>query len=392
MPKKDVNKTRQTKRIIDDEAERPKAQRKVKQVVDDSALTGAVALSGLSFAGHVVVDSFCRPNRPEFPDVPLMVISILLMGIAAPLAHYTSKWSILEYEVWQPFKGGDHFIILQMLGWMFYSTWIIAALISLNNRLAFQRGNGVLSTIGFMGFVATLLVVMSPSYFEASGSWAFPFGTVIRKRKETLLAVCLSGISFALSIGVDFMHDSSFMKQHGSELFLVSVAGSLLTNLIIHCLVGHRVHSPDYKLWQPFQGGLKFVLWQCIGWAGFSTATYLCINHNITLFPKGTPTLVGWLYILSSMSLLFSIEHFEKNSPVLMIWTGERVALFMVSVIGLALFILIEITWYYYEDIKTPPMSYFNLALLGGTVHFTLPFATQVCFLFSTQNTPLDMW
>eukprot|EP01064_Diplonema_japonicum_P026903 TRINITY_DN3850_c0_g2_i1.p1 TRINITY_DN3850_c0_g2~~TRINITY_DN3850_c0_g2_i1.p1 ORF type:complete len:1333 (+),score=253.11 TRINITY_DN3850_c0_g2_i1:41-4039(+) len=351
------------------------------QLINDSAMTGALALGTMSFAVHVAIDCLCRPNT-DVPDLPLLIVANVLMFISSPFAHYSAMWTVPGYDIWQPFKGGDTFIFLQMLGWLFYSTWLITAGIILNSKvsvmnLPFTYGSGFLSFVGFLGFVATVLVVMSPSQFEQNTSWVFPWGNLVRRRKESLLSVVLATSCFLTIVLLDIQIDSTYVRRYGAHFTFYSALGFCGACVLTHASIGMSVHAPHYKLWQPFQGGVRFVLAQCIGWAGFSTALYISLNLEVISLPQGTPSLLGWLYLLSFCTLLYSVELFEANNPVFVIWTGERLAAFMLSLVGTGLFVLIEILGIYYGPYQSPPISYFNLALMGGALSFTLPVITQ---------------
>eukprot|EP01059_Diplonema_ambulator_P033713 TRINITY_DN7189_c0_g1_i2.p1 TRINITY_DN7189_c0_g1~~TRINITY_DN7189_c0_g1_i2.p1 ORF type:complete len:1328 (+),score=420.68 TRINITY_DN7189_c0_g1_i2:1117-5100(+) len=363
-------------------------QRKVStrnQLINDGAMTSALALGTLSFAVHLAIDSLCRPYT-DVPDLPLLIVADVLMLISSPLAHYAATYTVPGYDVWQPFKGGDTFILLQMLGWLLYSVWLLTAGIILNSKIfaltaPFSYGSGFLSLAGFIGFVATVLVVVSPSQYVLHTSWEFPYGNLVRKKKESLLSAVLTLSAFFLLVVVDALIDTPYIKNYGYLLCFYSALGFCSACILAHATIGMGVHAPHYKIWQPFQGGVRFVLAQCIGWAGFSTALYISINFDVPALPQGAPSLLGWMYALSFCTLLYSVELFEANNPVFMIWTGERLIVFMLSLVGSGLFVLIEILRYYYE---TPPTSYFNLALFGGALTFTLPVITQ--YLASRQQ------
>ena len=55
---------------------------------------------------------------------------------------------------------------------------------------------------------------------------------------------------------------------------------------LLSTLAGSRMHRGEWRAWQPFQGGVAFVMFQGFGWLLFSTA----LMFNLILLLDTSPT------------------------------------------------------------------------------------------------------
>ena len=68
---------------------------------------------------------------PWLPTV--LVVTIFL---SAPLSHLSGVVKGKGYELWQPLKGGVHYVTAQALGWMIYTLALLLAITSARNNWA----------------------------------------------------------------------------------------------------------------------------------------------------------------------------------------------------------------------------------------------------------------
>ena len=94
-----------------------------------------------------------------------IVTSALLFGV--PLTHIiTGKAAHSQYSLFQPFKGGWAFVLLQALGW---TLWVLAVVSSIASLFLVSRNEyviGVISGAGVAGVIAQGMVLLSLKYFD----------------------------------------------------------------------------------------------------------------------------------------------------------------------------------------------------------------------------------
>jgi hypothetical protein len=171
-----------------------------------------------------------------------------------------------------------------------------------------------------------------------------------------LCAFFCAVVSFILTVSADAFRGLSSMGSwpvcllFGSGM-VIGLCGAIFT----HAVCGPKADK-RYKLFQPFQGGLYFVLCQAIGWTFFAnTLIYasLCIAWGPSdVVIDGLLSAVGTLLFAAQIVLLTSLDQFDGSSahPILngifespcARWLSDNLVSVLLSFGSLALFMLAD--------------------------------------------------
>ena len=97
--------------------------------------------------------------------VPVTASTMAVLFAAAPTAHLTGKFTIHQYKLWNPLKGGTSFVAAQTAGWSLYGAGFMLVCFDLVNKLAKSRSSTdaylpcFTCTPGFLIGVALLALV-----------------------------------------------------------------------------------------------------------------------------------------------------------------------------------------------------------------------------------------
>ncbi|RHX99872.1 hypothetical protein DYB25_004380 [Aphanomyces astaci] len=246
------------------------------------------------------------------PSSVLLVLGAVIFSVSSVVLHVGIGWCDLPtFALWQPFVGGNVFMLLQYLGWKFFAcTLVSTALLSSSTSESYT---GTASCMGVLGLISQLLLLTSLSFFQPIASQVEPRHT---HRLPAECAVC--GIVLVMTglITLALCHDllppvlcPSKIRLLGLLCLLVLGAVTPLTH------VGGARAIPRYQLWQPFRGDSKFVFIQSVGWTwyGIFVGVALLMHLNNTQFLVQLLPLAWLLGAASCATIVLSLLFFRMD-------------------------------------------------------------------------------
>ncbi|CAM9642190.1 unnamed protein product, partial [Phaeothamnion confervicola] len=108
----------------------------------------------------------------------------------------------------------------------------------------------------------------------------------------------------------------------------------------------------EYRLWQPFVGGRRFVVLQALGWGLYAlclllTMVYTGLQGITAAAPAGWRTAVAGGAVVAQMCIAASLFVFDSDDALpahdkLMVWRGVSVAVLICSGVAIPLSIMAE--------------------------------------------------
>ncbi|GAB5363883.1 hypothetical protein AAMO2058_000921500 [Amorphochlora amoebiformis] len=355
-----------------------------KKTADDFSISSATrerlaaaVLSVCSCIMSFLTESCQMKSIPEVYLSPLIICCSFLTLMACGVGHLTGKRMYRTFQIWQPFKGGKNFVLMQVFGWTSVGFWIVVMLVvGLSPRAALNT-LGLVSTLGVWGHLNCAFLIYSQQFFEetpvdsqVSISIAItipsskkrqvaaavkqmehllqsldntPSGTssltekllatlkqeleTSRRQPENVLffgisaeeavSVLLLTFSFACFVVADIMRVST-LAEWCALPFAVGCACGLFSIAWTHLLCGPTRNVRGYTLFMPFQGGFPFIIFQALGWTLFGLSVVFlstCSFVSIREIPlTGVVTAVGINYAASQILIFLSIFIFDPAS------------------------------------------------------------------------------
>jgi hypothetical protein len=221
--------------------------------------------------------------------------------VAVLLSVAEGKAQHPTFSLWQPFKGGREFVLLQMVGWSFYAFSSLLFFI-IGQSAVVPMQNGLVSALGCASLASVLSLFTSVDRFDRKGL-DYDIKLVTRPNL-VILALGLASIGEAAMLE---MHLARFV-QWETDLRRVVFATNIASVLTV-CGMGYwRV---DWTLLQPFHGGFDFILLQGGGWAGVGVATYMSTRLSYGDPPEGATLVTCVLHCISLALLVVSFDVFK---------------------------------------------------------------------------------
>ena len=122
-----------------------------------------VAVAFVAGVVFVFADTTWGENR--FLAGGLYTLGTVLLLFAVPALHATGLSRHVGYRMWQPFRGGLRFVVLQAFTWAFYTLAVLAVLGAV--LWEEDRAAGLLSSGGVLGILSQVLMASSLQTFVA---------------------------------------------------------------------------------------------------------------------------------------------------------------------------------------------------------------------------------
>ena len=227
-----------------------------------TALCGAVL--------HIAADIF-QQYQPVFPFVPVVWCALALHTLVPVLIVAAGVCNIAGFAVFQLFRGGLNFVLLQTVG---YFVWCLSLLVTSFYVLSLRAGTsathyGVLSLSGCFSLFANVILLRSLNQFRADEDEPTAW---LKKspNAETAFVLFLN-----LGIGVVCMGAVAFPALSRIGALLVA-SFVLISALVIHLVIGWK-HTPGYQLFMPFQGTIASIITASCGWASTALSLYVAV-------------------------------------------------------------------------------------------------------------------
>jgi len=327
--------------------------------------------------GLTLIVDLMRSYGPLFPSLPVTFAAFLCLFISPPLAHHAGTLQYQSYHLWQPFKGGYTFVLLHSFAWMLYSVALLLAFICISTGVDRLKIDGVVGAVGVLGFSSTAILVKSLKFFEETPSRDSNLVTEKLPAKsfnfwsaEILLSMILSVGSFILFIIAETLRS----YEVAVPIMYAAVGTLAFTAIYTHCYAARKLFK-DYRIWQPFIGGTKFVLFQSFGWTTFAISICLflvILSYDISaLALDGFVLAVGGFGFAATILLILSLQYFEEkgvaeyynslenqepNNLITKNLQGERLVTSILTISAFLMFVLVD-SCRRYEDFPTLSIS-----------------------------------
>eukprot|EP00128_Syssomonas_multiformis_P018233 Colp12_sorted_trinity150504_noHs@5996 len=245
--------------------------------------------------------------------LPLSTIAVVLAIIAAPATHER-----LNPDWWHPFEGGVTYVLLQGLGWTCYGF----ALLIMGMRQFFpsEHSTRQLTLVGILGTFAQILVLISRRYFAKHDAVAKK-----KHRKHGFLTWHNVGVMGLVIVSCAFpvcLWAENMMSHTPSKSVDLSLFAMFLVAVgvpLTHGVAGTRKWGNEgYTVFQPFAGGVKYVLLQAIGWALYSLTllafmAVVYFGHERLVAFNGLLTSLGLGGFMSQIIILSSLAFYQQQ-------------------------------------------------------------------------------
>lgn len=297
------------------------------------------------------------------------VIGLLLILVSVPTTHWFvgRRRHRNAFAAFQPFVGGARFVVLQAISWAIYGLFTLG-FIWVCYKGAIGLTNFVVSSLGLTGILVQLLTIASIHYFSKKHSPNYQLqrqeGTTKRRRLSSAsgrtrtrsassatttegsimaspppssppepqpstlrsklvghIGTLLTLLSLAAAVVLESVEINSASHPRATLAGVVGMSSVIIAVPLTHGLGGVSLYPSQYKLYQPFKGGPKFVLLQAFGWALWTVAIIIAIavasagiRHAQNF--KGLLTAGGCFAVISQVLVLSSLKYFDARVNV----------------------------------------------------------------------------
>jgi hypothetical protein len=289
-----------------------------------------LALVAAGLVLHFLADVF-QQRHPGFPLLPVLISAGASFAGAHCLTIAIARKSVPGFAVYQPFVGGDRYIVLQAIGYLglvfggaissFYFVYafgggrmmLIRSLAEPLRGLSSPAAGspfyyGLLSAGGIISSTGSFILLQSMQSFRDPRFAPDGSQRSLLKRlstpptRETALVLMVTGANFIVCLTGGMVRELSFLCL-SVYLFIHLACG-----FAVHGVIGWR-HTPGYRLFNPFPaGGWAAALAQFFSWLLFSVA----VEGGVLLMQPGAPLVayvaLASIGVLSVTSLLLFVR------------------------------------------------------------------------------------
>ncbi|KAF0696302.1 Aste57867_12935 [Aphanomyces stellatus] len=308
-------------------------------------------LSSSAVVLHLVVDAFALLGLLASLCIAL---ALLLSALAMAVTHAAGARKYQSYHLYQPFVGGNAFVLRQALGWTFFAIFALfdcICIATVRDADATSPPQGFVLSVGLVVFIPHWILASALPLFQEHMAVA-EIVTPVKMAPFRLNVPILANLSLVLgSLALFTTAELCRSWRPLSELFFVfGTVGAVTALVCTHCVCGPHVHS-HYRLFQPFRGGLRFVVLQGAGWSLGSVAWVAAcsaIYWPAYFFQIDCLVLaIGSMFMVSHVLLLVALYCFD-NDPLSSTATARVakpnfVLAMMVGVVSCCVFALVDI-------------------------------------------------
>ena len=196
-------------------------------------------------------------------------------------------------------QGGARFVVFQVIGWTFFAftillpwlPWLLAWQYPQEAARVLIIGAGASSIVGEVMMVCSLLTY-TRSQPEAPPTKS-QFREFLMSRRGYRVWTAFIGMQAMLSIFACTLAAlaDTFVTMHFARLILMFFAVMCFSlSLFLTYGIGGRwkYYSTEWRFYQPFSGGRRFVVLQALAWAFFSTSMLIFLLHMYDMFCQMT--------------------------------------------------------------------------------------------------------
>lgn len=291
-----------------------------------------------------------------FTSIGFLASSFLTHAVAGRQRHP-------EYKIWQPFVGEKKFVLMQTIAWTLLGCVFTFTLIrSMSTGPLFS---GLWTIVGILGLLSQVVLARSIQYFKAGNTVEFPASTSLVWVGETMLSLTLGGTGWLLVLICDYFSHFGGNAFPTTALMRISLLMTFSAAPLAH-VGGQVIYVNNFKLWQPFVGGFRFVILQGLGWSvyGVTLAMIMVYLFNpdwayFAISSLATANLTSYVLIFVSLSIYDPKDRAHTHRRIILkkgassqcvtafngcIWTEEGVISLVLAFFAFAVFTVIDIT------------------------------------------------
>lgn len=304
----------------------PKSPNKAKKVNVDLRIINAL-LSTFALLLSLLIETVKETTElPHTLTSMLGAVSLLSIVVAVSITHLLiAPQRHSNWQIWQPFLGGWRFVTLQSVAWTLLAASLFLSGLALHPsfskiypaQIFGSSFPSVWTLTCALGILAEVFLVSSLPLFESPRT----LSTSIHLRWNDVgtINLIISVIAMLTFFFMEKLRPLHIFTGPQVQQILLGVAGSciVLAIALTHLLVGKMCHGSNWKWWQAFEGGRRFVLMQAASWFLFSLAVVVgAWSIRNTVIHEGAWTLTGTLGFLSELIMVISIQFYLPSSSV----------------------------------------------------------------------------
>jgi len=254
-----------------------------------------------------VLSVACFATTPAETSVAVGIVSLCWSAVLATASGLLRHDS---FRLWQPFRGGIVFVLLQALGWTFFAVNLGLCILVALNRGSFAR---FAPGIGVFGFAANALLILSIDKFDARKAQA-PESQGKDELSSSVGKFVLIAAATTM-VGVSMTEFASGSVKE--EAIKIGQVVNVILAVFVHGFCGSvQMAEKGYSLIQPFGGGWAFQLLQAIAWLLFGVNFFVFKNRHFLRLNhiRGGTFLFASSCFSTSVLLLRSLRFFKMET------------------------------------------------------------------------------
>ena len=208
--------------------------------------SGVIAVESASY-----IQSRLSPWLLSLKDQVTMPCVAALLAVS-PVSHVTGRSTVSGYKMWQPFRGGGHFIVAQAAGWSFWSAGSALVAVDVLHKLGVPGSTSLpcfTCTPGFLLGVVACVVVGNAALLSS----LFLFSSSPPRCKSTTASLVACACSAAaISLAVMLISHPVLTPHLHSALLLLKRHALLLSGFALIGMLNR------YPIQVPPSAGLDF--------------------------------------------------------------------------------------------------------------------------------------
>eukprot|EP00759_Apiculatamorpha_spiralis_P051601 PhF_6_TR529/c0_g1_i1/m.365 len=131
--------------------------------------------------------------------------------------------------------------------------------------------------------------------------------------------------SMVLYLSADLCGLSSVLSPLAPSMVVFGFVAGSIACMGLHVFTGPELYPGEYKMWQPFRGGPKFLALQTVGWGLFGASfvfSFVCAFWDAQMWGAlhGFVTFCGIIGVFAYVVLNMSLSTFDTSSSDITVW------------------------------------------------------------------------
>ncbi|KEG10818.1 putative diacylglycerol acyltransferase [Trypanosoma grayi] len=263
---------------------------------------------------NILADVF-QSKAPVFPLVPTIATTIGLNTFCALLSALLGRVALRGFRLYQPFLGGQSFVVMQGFGYGILVTTSIMQMVYVEqfDVTSSVYRYGILTVLGCFSTISCITLMTSLLFFVPKRHRR---RSIIGKNEEEAstdalvwwhdLSASPNGeIGIVVSFCFAILACCSFSEYYPAMRRVSAVVGAVFLVFgifMVHVAIGYW-YTPGYRLFMPNAGTIRMSMMQAFGW--FLAAVNL--HFYMILYEAGPDSPSSW-HILCGLSSVISLS------------------------------------------------------------------------------------